>query len=83
VEQYLIVARSVTYAQRMEKALDRAGIRSGVFRAPMELTDRGCAYAVRIGGGELSGALRAIYGAGMSPVKIVGVNHGEYREVKI
>ena len=33
-----MIARSVTYAQRMEKALSLAGIRSQIFRAPKELT---------------------------------------------
>ena len=45
VEHYLIIARSVTYAQRMQRVLGRAGIRSRIFRAPRDLTDRGCAYA--------------------------------------
>ena len=41
MEQYWIIARSVTYAQRMEKALAGAGIRTRIFRAPRELSDRG------------------------------------------
>ena len=44
VEYDLILARSVTYAQRMQRALNRAGIRSQLFRAPRDLTDLGCAY---------------------------------------
>ena len=49
MEYYLIIARSVTYAQRIERVLNRAGIRTLVFRAPLELTKgEGCAYAVRI-----------------------------------
>ena len=34
MEHYLIIARSVTYAQRMQRALARSGIRSRIFRAP-------------------------------------------------
>ena len=41
MEYYLILARSVTYAQRMQKTLDRAGIRCRIFRAPRDLTDLG------------------------------------------
>ena len=41
VEYDLILARSVTYAQRMQRALNRAGIRSQLFRAPRDLTDLG------------------------------------------
>ena len=48
VEHYIILARSVTYAQRMQKSLGRAGIRCYIFRPPRDLTDMGCAYAVRI-----------------------------------
>ena len=57
MEQYWIIARSVTYAQRMEKALAGAGIRTRIFRAPRELSDRGCAYAVELSGGALRPAL--------------------------
>ena len=48
MEYYLILDRYVTYAQRMQKTLDRAGIRCRIFRAPRDLTDLGCAYAVQI-----------------------------------
>ena len=43
MEHYLILARSITYAQRMQSVLTRAGIRCQVFRAPRELTSLGCA----------------------------------------
>mgnify|MGYP000645688303 CR=1 FL=1 len=43
MEHYLIIARSVTYAQRMQRALGQAGIRSQIYRAPRDLTDMGCA----------------------------------------
>ena len=49
MEQYLIIARSVTHAQRMERELRRLGIRAAVFHAPLELTaGRGCAYALAV-----------------------------------
>ncbi len=55
MEHYIILARSVTYAQRMQKSLGRAGIRCHVFRPPRDLTDMGCAYAVRIAVSDLPG----------------------------
>ena len=55
MEYDLILARSVTYAQRMQSALNRIGIRSQIFRAPRDLTDLGCAYLVRISPNDLSG----------------------------
>ena len=56
MEYDLILARSVTYAQRMQRALNRAGIRSQLFRAPRDLTDLGCAYVVRISPYDLGAA---------------------------
>lgn len=82
MEHYLIIARSVTHAQRMEQALARAGIRAQVFRAPLELTGgRGCAYAVQIGQPYLQRARRAIYGAGLSPISIYLTGNNGYQEV--
>ena len=48
MEYVLIIARSITYAQRMSVALERAGVTNRIYRAPAGLTERGCAYAVRI-----------------------------------
>lgn len=81
MEHYLIIARSVTHAQRMQRALERAGIRAQVFRAPMELTDRGCAYAVQIGEHSLPAALRIIQGTGLSPIQIYQVTPNGFQPV--
>lgn len=76
MEQNLIIARSVTYAQRMERVLARAGIRVRIFRAPRELSDRGCAYAVQIASKDLAAALPMINGAGLGPVKVYRIRSG-------
>ena len=83
MEHYLILARSVTYAQRMQKALARIGIRCQFFRAPRELTDAGCAYVLRVAGTDLSGALNAIYRESLGPVRIFWYQSGTYQEVRI
>ena len=67
MEHYLIIARSVTYAQRMQRALARSGIRSRIFRAPRDLTDRGCAYAVQIADSDLTAALTALHRESLDP----------------
>ena len=46
----LIVCRSLTYAQRTSVVLEREGISSIVLRAPAQLSDKGCGYAVKIVG---------------------------------
>jgi len=80
VEQYLILARSVTYAQRMQRALERAGIRSQIARAPRDLTDLGCAYVVRVT--ELAPALRVIHKEGLGPAQVFLYQRGFYQEVR-
>jgi hypothetical protein len=82
LEHVLIVARSVTHAQRMERALIQIGIRAQIFRAPMELREnRGCAYAVQITPEELPAAMNAIRGTGIRPVQIVETRGSRYQEV--
>ena len=54
MDHELLLARSITQAQHMVRALGGCGIRAALMRAPMGLTDRGCAYAVRLRPGALS-----------------------------
>lgn len=81
MEHDLILARSVTYAQRMQKILGRAGIRCRVFRAPRNLTERGCAYVVQVASIDLSPALSALYRENFYPDQIFHYQNGSYREV--
>ena len=82
MEYYLMLARSVTYAQRMQRALARAGIRCRIFRAPRDLTDRGCAYAVQIADYALTAALTALHRESLDPVQIFLTQRGTYQEVR-
>ncbi len=81
METYFILARSVTYAQRMQRALERAGIRCRISRAPRDMTDLGCAYTVRVAASDLSRALLAIHRERLDPVQIFLYQNGLYREV--
>ena len=83
MEHYLILARSVTYAQRMQRALARTGIRCQIFRAPRDLTDVGCAYVLRIAASDFSEALSAIYRESLGPVRVFGTQNGAYQEVRV
>ena len=73
MEHDLIIARSVTFAQRMQRVLEQAGVRCRIFRAPRDLTDLGCAYAVQIPRSEAAYAWDVLLKAGLDPVKIVHV----------
>ena len=81
MDDYLILARSVTYAQRMQSVLNRIGIRSQIFRAPRDLTDLGCAYLVRIRPNDLAAALPALRRAGLGPLRIYGRQGTAFREM--
>lgn len=45
---YFITFRSVTYAQRGEQILSRAGIRCALMRTPKWMEAQGCGYSLRI-----------------------------------
>ncbi|BCK85785.1 DUF3343 domain-containing protein [Dysosmobacter sp. NSJ-60] len=83
MEYYLILARSVTYAQRMQRALERVGIRCQIYRAPRDLTNLGCAYVLRVAVPDLTQALIAIHRASLDPVQIFLYQQGMYREVSM
>ena len=81
MEHYLILARSVTFAQRMQAALDRSGIRCQIARAPRDLTDLGCAYVVRIGPQDLRLALPVLNREGLGPLRVYGRQGTAFREM--
>ena len=79
---YLIMCRSLTYAQRTAKALERAGITAIVMRPPVELSREGCAYCVKISERRLSDALVTMKRAGLSHRKIYSLySDGTSKEV--
>ena len=46
--QYLIMCPTLTWAQRAQRTLERAGIGASVVKAPQSLTEAGCGYAVSL-----------------------------------
>lgn len=83
MEHYLILARSVTYAQRMQRVLERSGIRCQIARAPRDLTDQGCAYVLRVAVSQLPQALTVLHRAALDPIQIFLYQHGGYQEVGV
>lgn len=68
----LILFRSLTYAQRGRLVLERSGITATVRKAPAAVTDRGCAYGLKLRTDRLSQALTAL--------KTAGADHGRVFE---
>ena len=79
---YLLLSRSITYAQRMCRVLERAGITARYLRPPARLTDRGCGYAVRVSSKDLEAARRLLREEGLEPKRIFYTDgRGAYREI--
>ena len=57
MQRYLIMCRSLTYAQRAAQALERAGVTAVVARAPQLLTVNGCGYCVSVAENRFRSAL--------------------------
>lgn len=81
MEQYVILARSVTYAQRMQKLLGQAGIRCEISRAPRDLTDLGCAYVLRLDSRDAAQALMILRRGELDPLRVFFCHNGSCREV--
>ena len=83
MQYYLIFCKSLTYAQKATRILERSGISAGVAKLPRGLSDDGCGYAVRVSAHRLSDALRSMKNAGIEPKRIFGKNSdGTISEVR-
>ena len=79
---YLLTCRSLTYAQRTAKALERAGITAIVTKIPQSISHTGCRYCVKVSARYFSDALAALKNAGLFPIKVYALYaNGGYGEV--
>ena len=79
---YLIVCRSLTYAQRISAVLARAGISSHILRSPRSISPSGCSHSVKISQRRLADALVVLRRVGLTPERIyITSPDGSYREV--
>ena len=79
---YYLTCRSLTYAQRLSRTLDRAGIRNTVVRTPSGMSSEGCGYSVRIREELLSESMRVLRYSGMPPRKVFRVDsENNFQEV--
>ncbi len=79
---YLIVCRSLTYAQRTAAALERAGVTGHLLRSPKVIDSEGCSHAVKVSERNLAPALTVLARAGLSPKRVyMTAGDGSYREV--
>ena len=79
---YLIVCRSLTYAQRTASALERAGITARILRSPKAADREGCSHSVKVSERSLADALAVLDRAGLSPKRIyIQSMDDSYKEV--
>ena len=81
---YLIVCRSLTYAQRTAAALERAGITARVLRSPKSISGEGCSHSVKISQRNLPDSLRVLQRVGLTPKRFyIPAGDGSYQEVAL
>lgn len=78
---YLLLCRSLTYAQRSARFLERKGMTAIVIKAPPAAAANGCAYALRIAARHYPYALELLQNSGLSPMRVFALENGELREV--
>lgn len=81
---YLMICRSLTYAQRTAKTLERTGITAIVSRTPHDISADGCGYCVKISERRLNDALAVLKKADLSPKRIfIMFSDGRFSEVPV
>lgn len=60
MKSFFITFRSITYAQRGEQALLRAGVKCRMRRTPKWMEERGCGYGVEVRLSNLEEGLRIL-----------------------
>lgn len=79
---YFIPCRSLTYAQRTAKVLERAGITAYTARTPKTIAREGCGYGVKISERSLEQAVAAFQRADLIPKHIYhSTGDNQFQEV--
>lgn len=60
MEQNLIMCRSLTYAQRAMRTLERGGITVSLLKVPQSVAQTGCSYGLRVPAHKLEYCLRLL-----------------------
>ncbi len=80
----LMVSRSLTYAQRTARALERAGLRGHIAKIKPEPGEEGCIYAVRTAEKTLTQALELLSQRDLKPQRVFCIlSDGSYKEMSL
>lgn len=78
---FLFMSKSLTYAQRSARVLERRGISAIVMRSPRELSSGGCGYCVRVREHRAADAMAVLRAASLEPVRVYRAEAEGYTEV--
>ena len=67
---YYVTFRSVTFAQRGEQVLQKAGLRCTLLRTPKWMEAQGCGYSLRLWTNEIGRGLEVLDRAGVRYRKV-------------
>lgn len=82
--RYLFMSRSLTYAQRTARFLEKSGIPAFVIKAPKGTTENGCAYSVSVAYKNGDNAARLLKNEGLLNGKVFHQDSGgNLREVDL
>ena len=77
MSHHIIVLRSLTYAQRAEHLLERAGIYASVKKVPQSSSPEGCAYGVMVRNKDLNEAQSVLVKNSMSIRNVLDYGEGK------
>jgi hypothetical protein len=81
---YHIVCKTLTYAQRMSRFLDKNKISSQIRRLPSELREQnGCGYAVRVREEDLKTSVALLRDANIAPMRVYSSIENGGKEIEI
>jgi len=84
VVHYLILCRSLTYAQKAARACERRGITAAILRAPRGLAKEGCSYCVKVSERNITLAMAVLQETNARFTRVYMLNqNGETREVRV
>ncbi len=82
MDHYLFMARSITHAQQMARAMERAGVYVSIRRVG-GVSQHGCGYSLQVPERQYARATAALRGEGLRPVRVFRVSGGQRREVAL
>ena len=82
MENYWLIAKSITQAQRMESILRDKGYRCRYFRAPAAISKGGCSYAVAVDHADLAKITSVLDSAQLYPLQFFRRNENGWEEAE-